>query len=362
MARRQPLLSFGILFFLIGHVPESTVLPMELVFEHRNYLPSMFIFLPVAVAFKGLVDRYRRRDNRRMAGFVVICGALVLTGLGTGTYIRNLAWGNEKSLWLDAAEKAPLSPRPLLNLAHSYYDKIGRQDIVAALSRKALTLMEGQAFYVKTLAVQNIANYHRSVGALEKALALYNQALAIDPEFENAAFYKALTLAMLGREAEALADIEQLVNKHGDRGRYLELKGLILVGRNRLDDALVLFRKNLRSEPDSRNTLLNIGVNLHLLGHLQQAGWFFERCRLLYPDDALVLFCQVTNLQTAGSFALAAKAVDTWIDAHGLSSIEAFLADYRRSPLSFPLDAAPFLQLLSERLRQRSASLMKGTL
>lgn len=37
--RRYPLLSFAALWFLGGHLIESTVLPLELYFEHRNYLP-----------------------------------------------------------------------------------------------------------------------------------------------------------------------------------------------------------------------------------------------------------------------------------------------------------------------------------
>ncbi|MFH1102916.1 MAG: hypothetical protein V1714_04030, partial [Pseudomonadota bacterium] len=46
--RKKPLLSFGILFFFTAHLIESTILPLELIFEHRNYLPSLFLFLPAA--------------------------------------------------------------------------------------------------------------------------------------------------------------------------------------------------------------------------------------------------------------------------------------------------------------------------
>jgi len=37
--RKRPLIAFGILFFFLNHIVESTILPLELVFEHRNYLP-----------------------------------------------------------------------------------------------------------------------------------------------------------------------------------------------------------------------------------------------------------------------------------------------------------------------------------
>ena len=49
---RAPLFGFGIFFFFIAHSLESTILPLELVFEHRNYLPSAGIFM----ALLGIKD------------------------------------------------------------------------------------------------------------------------------------------------------------------------------------------------------------------------------------------------------------------------------------------------------------------
>lgn len=45
--RITPLLSFGILFFYVAHLMESSVVPLELFFEHRNYLPSAFLFASI---------------------------------------------------------------------------------------------------------------------------------------------------------------------------------------------------------------------------------------------------------------------------------------------------------------------------
>lgn len=41
LRRRFPLLLFAVLFYLVGHSLESTVWPLEMVYEHRNYLPSI---------------------------------------------------------------------------------------------------------------------------------------------------------------------------------------------------------------------------------------------------------------------------------------------------------------------------------
>ena len=47
---RWPLISFGVLWFLAGHLIESTVIPLELYFEHRNYLAMLGPVLAIMVA------------------------------------------------------------------------------------------------------------------------------------------------------------------------------------------------------------------------------------------------------------------------------------------------------------------------
>jgi hypothetical protein len=46
--KKLPLYSFGVLFFLAAHSLESTFLPLEIAHEHRNYLASIGLFLPLA--------------------------------------------------------------------------------------------------------------------------------------------------------------------------------------------------------------------------------------------------------------------------------------------------------------------------
>ena len=46
--KKQPLIAFAIAWFFSGHIIESTVLPLELYFEHRNYLPMLGLFIAIA--------------------------------------------------------------------------------------------------------------------------------------------------------------------------------------------------------------------------------------------------------------------------------------------------------------------------
>jgi hypothetical protein len=49
---KWPLVSFAILWFLLGHALESSILPLELMHEHRNYLPSLGVFIILVLVLR----------------------------------------------------------------------------------------------------------------------------------------------------------------------------------------------------------------------------------------------------------------------------------------------------------------------
>ncbi|SEW01775.1 hypothetical protein [Luteibacter sp. 329MFSha] len=105
--QRQPALSAAILFFACGHAIESTSIPLELYFEHRNYLPALLAFWPFArwAAGAGIQTHSRHRVLRLVAGL----GFLTL--LGAFTLMNARIWGdarNQAVLW---AELNPNSDR-----------------------------------------------------------------------------------------------------------------------------------------------------------------------------------------------------------------------------------------------------------
>ena len=107
-ARRESLLSFCFLWFLANLRIESSMIALEIVFEHRLYLPSMMMILMAVV----LVDRFVRPAPLRGA---CLCCMTVVSSLWT--YERNHVWGDEVGLWHDSAQKSPGKARPNNNLA-----------------------------------------------------------------------------------------------------------------------------------------------------------------------------------------------------------------------------------------------------
>lgn len=79
---RYPVLAFALFWFLAGHVIESTVLPLEMFFQHRNYLalfgPVFALVLALERGLPSLRDRIDARVLRLLPAALVAVSALQL--------------------------------------------------------------------------------------------------------------------------------------------------------------------------------------------------------------------------------------------------------------------------------------------
>lgn len=123
--RRFPAFAFGVLFFLTGHLLESSIFSLELYFEHRNYLPSLG---PIG-ALVAVVWTSRVSWPRYLAYGYTALLALLLWQTST-------LWGNQKESAIVWHEKHPTSTRATQNLA-TYYQTSGNFD------RAAATIIQG---------------------------------------------------------------------------------------------------------------------------------------------------------------------------------------------------------------------------
>ncbi len=106
--RRSPALSAGLLFFLGGHLLESSVVPLELYFEHRNYVPAMLLFWPLARALFAVPMR---------RGLQLAVAMLLLAWFGATTFQRAVLWGQPERLAALWAMQNPQSSRAQATIA-----------------------------------------------------------------------------------------------------------------------------------------------------------------------------------------------------------------------------------------------------
>jgi protein O-mannosyl-transferase len=107
MRSKYPVAAFGILWFLAAHVLESTVVPLELYFEHRNYLP---LFGP-AFALVSLLAAAMGRASGLLRQALPVFGMAWLLLASWVTAEQARLWGSPVALAAVAEYEHPDSVR-----------------------------------------------------------------------------------------------------------------------------------------------------------------------------------------------------------------------------------------------------------
>ncbi len=115
LRKRLPLFAFGVLWWFAGQSLVSTFVPLELVYEHRNYLPDWGVFLALfALLFTWSPPDAERRGTLRL---LIVGGVSALIALyALFTAIRAQTWGNPFRLAYFEATTHPQSPRASYDL------------------------------------------------------------------------------------------------------------------------------------------------------------------------------------------------------------------------------------------------------
>jgi len=235
LAKKNPLFSFCILWFLGNLVVESSVIPLAIIYEHRTYLPSMLICLLVIT----LTQQYIKPSWTRVA---LLCTIAVIFSFWT--YQRNAVWSDAVTLWSDCAAKSPNKPRPNYNLG---------------------------------LALKN-------QGRLEEAIKQYKETIRIQPTYVKAHYNIANTLREQNRFDEAIKHYEEAVFLRKDFAQAHYNLGVALQEYNRLDDAIKQYKEALRIKPDLEEAHHNIGLTLQKKGNSNEAIKHYKEALRIKPD------------------------------------------------------------------------------
>jgi hypothetical protein len=274
--KRSPIIAAAIAFFLAGHLLESSVIPLELYYEHRNYMPSMLLFWPLAWWLTGTESRQR---TARLA-----LGALILGALAWMTHARSTLWGNEREQALVWAALNPDSPRAQATAAlHEIH--MGRPD----LAHQRLAALEYKMSDEPQIAFNRIGASCRMGALLPGDLEAAKQAI-LESRHARDLTYKwmndMLGVAINGRcRGFSLAEMEtlltmvkanaRLMGHPGRRQELLNIEARIAMAHNDADQALELFNAALDAQVrpaaalEQAATLGKAGYPLHGLRHLE---------------------------------------------------------------------------------------------
>ena len=269
LAKREPLASFSILWFFGNLAIESSVIPLETVFEHRTYLPSV---MP-AIAAVALLFRLVRPKW-------VAVGLLSVAAVGGAlwTHQRNQVWSDAVTLWRDCVQKSPLKARPYNNLGTALVDR-GRLPEAESNLRKAIELKPqyGDARY-------NLGYVLIRSGRMEEGARQLLEAIRLEPE--NYMAHNNLGIAYLLQEnyPPAVHHLQEALRLKPDFETARNNLGVALKNQGDLDAALREFSEAIRLKPDFAEAYNNLGLTLKEQGKLKEAEENFRRALRVNPE------------------------------------------------------------------------------
>ena len=294
--RRQPLFTLAIIFYYLNHIIESTVLPLELLFEHRNYLPSLFLFLPVAQFLAFLLEKCR--GYRLLTLLLVITIATSFTTLAYATFTRNKAWKTVPSLWIDAAAKAPLSARPISALAYELgfgkNQTLFKYRKALELQKRALSMKKNRGD-IDAAMLGNIATLNIRLGNIQNGLKYYEKALALNPDGFRVQYHYSKVLLWTGQFKQAREEIVTVLQAKYFHPDCWNLLGVIDMWTGHLESALAAIQNALHAAPNRPDINLHLGKCMSMLGYNDRARFFYQRSRENGGDNPLLSLCIIEN-------------------------------------------------------------------
>lgn len=115
LRKHAPSVFAGWFFFLVAHAVESSILPLEMYYEHRNYLPAFGLLIAAFGLLALLRAEYgAHRLNTRKIG--TTAAAVLIPVLAFATFSRVLVWQHEELIIAQGFERHPRSLRARLDL------------------------------------------------------------------------------------------------------------------------------------------------------------------------------------------------------------------------------------------------------
>ena len=236
--RRYRLLSFGIFWFFLTLIPESSIIPIrDVIYEHRLYLPMVgyALFLP-----SGL---YYLLSGKKQY-LLVPCLLIITLGYSTLTYIRNQVWRSDLTFWTDVVKKSPHKGRDYNNVGMAYGIR-GEYEKALTYLNKAVAL-DPNLFEV----YNNRALIYRAKGEYDQAIQDYNLALKINPTYAKAHNNRGNTYNIIGKEDAAMADYNQAIELAPQSfSEPYHNRGALYYKKGALREAIADYTQALRINP-----------------------------------------------------------------------------------------------------------------
>lgn len=282
MARKRPLIAYCIIFFFLNHFIEGSFIPLELVYEHRNYIPSMLFFLLIAIFIIRLLDYFSYKRTIQLMIIALICFILIAQGHTVSMY--NYIFKDPYILWSDNINKAPNLSRPYINLGNILWDQGQYQEAYECFEKAWMHHRFDRSSQAAS-AIYNMGRYHFLIKDNERALAHFQTAIKMEPRYANTWVSLSQTLIRLGNLDAAENATRQALANGSNNVRLNAMLSFILLKKKAYAGAVKSAWKTLTIDPEFTDVRRVLAEAYHRTGEIDRAVHLWEDYLSHYPDD-----------------------------------------------------------------------------
>ncbi len=269
-------LGFLIVWFFAILGPTSLVPGMsQTMAEHRMYLALAPVMAALVVG--GWLGFRASAAGRWTLACAVAAAAL---GLGALTVRRNRVYASELRLWSDTVAKVANNPYTQNNLGIAMAAAGRPADAIAPFDR-ALELKPDYAEAHDNLGLALV-----QTGRFYEAIGHYERAVAINPRNAASRNNLAVVLAGTGQLDAAIAQYEAGLKLAPDQAETHYNLANALAHRRRNPEAIAHYERALQLRPAYAEAAANLGAAYANAGRLTEAVATYERALALTPKDA----------------------------------------------------------------------------
>jgi len=296
MVKKNKIVTFCIFWFFLHLLIESSFIGLEIIFEHRLYLPMVGLCLLLSYMLNEILEQ-----NKILPRAISV---LLVISLAVATIVRNQSWASEETLWMDVASKNQSSYRAFYNLGNIKSDS-GNISEAIEYYQQALSI---NSAYPK--AHNNLGIAFNRQGNIEMAMFHYKIAMAINPLDPSPNYNLAIALDSLGRTEEAILENKAAINKNPVyTAAYYNLAN-IFERSGAAIEAKFYFDKTIQLEPTHARANNNLGILLAEAGELVAAeekfyiaiksdpdfsGPYLNLAKLYLVQDNAQAACEILN-------------------------------------------------------------------